>query len=220
MIVHTPFCVGPTATTILANAAGCGESFAAVSAIALDDVFDPALLQNIVRQAADARFTDNDVADIGLREVETPQRLGKMISLLLSRPVLLRWLEEATGIAPIGAVAGQLVQTRCNGRDALDWHDDLAEQQRQLGVVINLSTCPFEGGDFELRPKAAGSPMLQFKHSRPGTMLVFAVRPDIEHRVTPLTSGGPRRVYSGWFLESPEHAENFIIKRNFTAESG
>lgn len=47
-------------------------------------------------------------------------------------------------------------------------------------------------------------PLLAHHHNKPGTVLIFAVRPDLEHRVTPLTSGGPRRVFAGWFLTGEE----------------
>jgi hypothetical protein len=40
----------------------------------------------------------------------------------------------------------------------------------------------------------------RFKHDQPGTALVFEVRPQLEHRVLPLTAGGPRRVFTGWFI--------------------
>jgi hypothetical protein len=44
------------------------------------------------------------------------------------------------------------------------------------------------------------SPLITFRHDTPGTALIFEVSKRCEHRLHPLTSGGPRRVFTGWFL--------------------
>jgi hypothetical protein len=145
------------------------------------------------------RFVDEPVARLGTRAVESPQRVGPALNVLLHRAALLRWVEAATGCGPIDGVAGRVVQTRANDEDALDWHDDLNEPNRRLALTINLSDTPFVGGLFELRDVASGAILIRHTHARPGDALIFAVRRGLEHRVMPLHTGGPRRVYTGWF---------------------
>ena len=70
--------------------------------------------------------------------------------------------------------------------------------------MIDLADRRYQGGRFELRRKGESDPLLVFEHAAPGSLLIFAVRDDLEHRVTPVTGGGPRRVYSGWFLSQPD----------------
>jgi hypothetical protein len=200
-----PFLIKKQETEILEDPSGWHARFAETPAFLFDNIIDPPLLDRLMQQSASACFVDDDVEHIGTREVESPQLVGGLISLLLSRPALLGWLEKATGLSPIKAVTGRLVQTRANDRDALAWHDDLSDNARLLAVVINLSDQPYDGGIFELRKVGTDAPFLTHQHQKSGSMMLFAVRPDLQHRVTKLLSGGPRRVYAGWFLSEPEH---------------
>lgn len=202
--VMAPFTIAPLATTPNADPAEFRAGFAAAQALHLRDVFAPALLARIMANAASASFIDDFVERIGTREIEAPQRVGGVISMLLGRTALYDWLEAATGLGPIRSVSGRLVQTRANGADELAWHDDLGIPDRLLAVVIDLSDQAYSGGRFELRRLAQETPIFERDQGAAGTMTVFAVRRGLEHRVMPLTAGGPRRVYTGWFLSRPE----------------
>lgn len=202
-----PFRIDQMGISQFADASAYRREFDETSALLLGGVFAPELLGKLMSRAAAASFVEDDVERIGTREIEAPQRVGGTISVLLARSALLIWLEAATGLAPLRAVAGRLVQTRANGRDALGWHDDSQGDTgtRLLAVVINLSDAPYDGGRFDLRRVGSAEPIISHRHDRPGSMMVFAVSKGLEHRVTPLTAGGPRRVYAGWFLTEPEH---------------
>jgi hypothetical protein len=199
-----PFQIGPQNVTLLVNPDIWRCRFADLPAIGFSNVFEPDFAAKLVGRTSDANFVEDDVEHVGLRRVEQPQRIGKALSLLLHSTALLDWLESVTGVGPLNAVAGRLAETRCNGRDALDWHDDCNDKSRRLAVVINLSDQPFEGGQFLLRRKGESEPILTFDHGAVGSILIFAVRPDLEHCVTPVTRGGPRRVYAGWFQACAE----------------
>jgi 2OG-Fe(II) oxygenase superfamily len=205
-----PFCLDAQQTEILAPAAAWRDVFAGPQALVLEGVIAPEFCTKLEHRAAATSFIDDDVPDIGTRRVESPQRVGAALSLLLARPALLRWLEEATGIGPLRATAGRLVETHANGRDALNWHSDMGTEGRMLGVVINLSDQPFVGGRFDMRVAGAAELHFSYQHDSPGSMLIFAVNNQLEHRVTPLISGGPRRVYAGWFLSRPEHGNDAL----------
>lgn len=214
MVAHgfqmSAFSIDISETSILRDPADYREEFDTRSALLFDSIFAPAFLDKMLERAASTNFIDDDVEYIGTREVEAPQRVGAAISLLLQRPAMLDWFEKATGCTPLRAAAGRLVQTRENGRDELAWHDDLGDPTRKLAIVINLSDAPFEGGIFDLRHVGEQASFLSHRHDKAGTMIVFAVRPGLEHRVTMVTKGGPRRVYAGWFLTQPEHESGGI----------
>lgn len=201
---QSPFRINRMGTEIAADPADWRPGFDRVPALALEDALAPDLLDLLMRQVASASYIDDDVRYIGTRQIESPQRIGGSISLMLGRGELFDWLERATGCGPIKALAGRIAQTRANDQDELVWHDDNDSPDRLLGVVINLSDQPFEGGLFELRRKGESEPLFAYRHVQPGSITLFAVRRDLEHRVLPVTAGGPRRVYAGWMMARPE----------------
>lgn len=207
---ETPFLIGSQGVTILSDPAPWRERFDRLPAIAIPAALEPGFCSRMVERAEQADFVDDDVERIGTRAIESPQRVGKAFSLLLHSQGLLSWLERATGIEPLRAVAGRLVETRANRQDALAWHDDRDDPTRRLAVVINLSSRAFSGGQFQLRRKGETTALLCHDHSHAGSVLIFAVRPELEHRVTTLDQGGPRRVYAGWFLTQPEYSERAL----------
>ena len=82
-----------------------------------------------------------------------------------------------------------------------DWHIDASRDEAptdiKLTVVINVSTEPYEGGEFEIfRQKVVPVPEI----NTPGSVLIF---PSFwNHRVLPVTSG-VRRTVSYW-IEGPK----------------
>jgi hypothetical protein len=178
--------------------------FAADGVLALPQILAQPFLTMLLERVDQSTFGEDVVGRIGARQVERPQRVGRILSLALHGRPLLDWLEVVTGCAPLRALTGHVAQHSPNSADALDWHDDMNDRARKLAIVINLSDRPFQGGQFQLRRKGADGLLLAFDHVEPGSALLFAVRPELEHRVLPVTGTNPRRVYAGWFLDRPE----------------
>ena len=187
------------AETVIAPCADAAPRFSRQRGILLEDAIDRSFLTLLLALVERATFVSDTVPLLGHRGIESPPLAGAAISLALKRPNLLRWIETVTGCGPLGSVEGRIVQTQPVADDALAWHDD-RDRPRALAVTIGLTTTPYRGGAFELREKAGRSLLLRHHHITPGQMLLFDVADDIEHRVPPLESGGPRRVYTGWFL--------------------
>lgn len=199
-----PFSIGRLGTEILDDPEAWRKRFSDVPAFAFDGAIAPDLAQRLVTEAAGATYADDDVRKVGTRQVESPQRVSRSITLMLGRRNWFDWIESATGCGPIKALVGRIAQTRANARDELAWHDDSDGLHRLLGIVVNLSDQDYEGGRFDLRRKGSQDNLFSFAHDRPGTMTLFKVGSDLEHRVTPLLSGGPRRVFAGWLTAEPE----------------
>jgi hypothetical protein len=175
-------------------------------AVACQHLLAPELLATVQRLCDTGIFVSNSTQP-GHREVESPQRAGRILNLALNRPEFLLLLEQVTGCGRLVSIGGSVAQTHPRPGDELTWHDDLVEPHRRLALVIHLGSAAYEGGNFELRRKHGekrGELLAQYRHTEPGSALFFAVDSALEHRVLPLSAGGPRRVFAGWaFAESP-----------------
>ncbi len=204
----SPFVIGPEQTEIHGDPASFAEAFARQRAMALTDVIDPAFFAKLLRILEDAQYITDTVMDRAHRERERPGKVGFALSLALKRANLLRWLEQTTGTPLLESAYGRVLQFGPDSVDRLNWHDDLPDDPlRRLAITINLTQAPYEGGLFELREKKSGAVLFQHRHTTLGSALIFAVSDELQHRVWPVTAGGPRRVFTGWFTE---HESSFI----------
>jgi hypothetical protein len=192
--------VGGFRTALLASPEAVAGGFSKYRAIACAKAVEPDLLASLMRLCREGHFESNEVKYLGHREVESPQRVGRALTHVLKRADLIGWVERATGCGSLETVDGRVVRARANNDDQLLWHDDLDDPRRRLAITINLSEHGYEGGLFELREKRTERLLATHHHLEPGTALIFDVSHDIEHRVLPVTSGGPRCVYTGWFF--------------------
>lgn len=194
------FRIGITGTELLQPPEAALAGFAGTRTLECREALDPALLALVMRQLDQGDFEPQHVEKIGHREIESGSRAGAGLMLALKRRNLLDWLERVTGCGPLGAVTGVVTQARAGATHQLGWHDDREDIRRKLAVTINLGTAPYEGGLFEIRRKITREPLFEHRHTEPGTALIFQVSPDIQHRIHPITAGGPRRIFAGWFL--------------------
>lgn len=197
------FRVGTMKTELIQQPEAAREAFARHRVLECREALGPDMLEMTMRLLANAIFKPQDVKGLGGREVEEPRRVGRAISLTFQRANMFEWLDRATGCGPLGAVIGRVTQSLAGHDHQLSWHDDWQGRRRRLAITVNLSTEPYEGGLFEIRKKKTREPLFAHRHTEPGTALIFDVARDIEHRVHPISAGGPRRIYAGWFL-APE----------------
>jgi len=199
--VQSPVAVGAQHTDIVGDPSEVAESFARYRAVALSGLLDPAFLQTLLRICGRAHFVRDTETDVAQRERETPGIAGGALALALKRQNLFAWLDQVTGCGPLHGTFGRVMQIQPHDPPRLDWHDDLPEDpSRRLAITVNLGEHPYEGGLFELRVKQTGELLARHRHSVLGSALIFQVSDQLEHRVWPVTAGGPRRIYTGWFL--------------------
>lgn len=199
-----PFRIGNAATEILADPGGVSEGFQQARSIGVLDGFAPPLLRALLDQCRRASWVSNMIGSLGTREEEMPERVGPVIRLMLARPEMLRWVEAVTGCGPLATVTGRVAQTRPGSGQGLGWHSDRGDPLRRLAVTVNLTDTPYEGGLFELRTTPGHELLRVHHHAEPGSVLIFRIDRGLEHRLLPVTSGGPRRVFAGWFMAPGE----------------
>lgn len=199
-----PFRIGTRQTELLLPPEACRADFERTRAIACADGLDPALLGLAMKLLGGASFVHDKVPGLGNREIEQAGRAGIALTFALGQSNLMQWLSDVTGCGPLAGMHGTVVQAVAGADHQLSWHDDGMDPLRRLAITINLSEAPYEGGTFELREKATHAPLLTHRHTEPGSVLIFQVAADIQHRILPITAGGPRRVYTGWFMAPAE----------------
>jgi hypothetical protein len=182
-----------------ARDAGAVATFASQRGIVLDGLLAPELTAKIGAVWRKAAFVAR-APSVGTRMIELPPRGGQMMQFLLGRKPLLDWLTRVAATpTPVAGVVGGIAQLRAGEGHALRWHND-AGADRLLGITVNLGDAPYEGGLFELRERDRDEILLTHDHKVPGSALVFGIEPNLLHRVTPLTAGGPRTVFTGWLV--------------------
>ena len=86
-------------------------------------------------------------------------------------------------------------------KDHYDWHTDGSESDEfdcKCTLLINLSTEPYKGGEFQIYPYSA--PVDIFEFSKPGSAFMF--KSFVSHRVKPVTSG--MRKTLSIFMDGPK----------------
>lgn len=203
MSTHTrlrPFAIGAERTEILEPPEAFHAEFAERRSILCRNIFEASFLATLRRICNAAHYAPEVVGGLGHRMAETPSRAGRAITLALRRADTVRWVERAAGRGPFVGVDGRVIEARADSEDQLVWHNDMNDTRRRLGITINLSEQEYEGGMFEMRETATGRMVTRHHHKEMGAALLFAVSSRYEHRVLPVVSGGPRRIYTGWFL--------------------
>lgn len=181
-------------------AARVGAVIAHRQPVVLERLVDDQLLQLLAPIWSSASFAPSPVDRVGLRSVETPGHAGAALCLALARPEVLRSIGALLGGPALTGVAGGIAQFAAGAGTRLDWHDDLVEPERRLAITINLGTTPYGGGAFEFRDLKSGALPFRHVHATPGEALLFPIGAGLQHRVLPVTEGGPRTVFAGWFL--------------------
>ena len=194
------FRVGMSRTELLQEPESVRDAFSRCRAIVCREALGREMLDMMMRLLDQVRFEPQALEGLGGREIEASRRTGRALAFALGRSDLFDWLDRATGCGPLDAVVGRMAQARAGHDHQLGWHDDREETRRRLAITINLGAAPYEGGLFEIRTKETHEALFAHRHTESGTALIFDVARDIEHRVQPITAGGPRRIFAGWFL--------------------
>lgn len=178
--------------------AAAAEAFARDLALAFTDVFAPDVCAMLDRALAQAVFID-ETGISGPRLREAPMRTALILRGLMNRPALRDWLSKITGARALYDVRGSTARFAAGTAQRLDWHNDVSADPRALGFTVGLGHERYEGGVFEIKPSRSAGVTFRFHHTRPFSFVVFPISKTIMHRVTPVTAGGPRTVYGGWF---------------------
>jgi hypothetical protein len=174
--------------------------FASQRWMRLPALFDEPLLQRFARALSMTPFaetahetvapTSRDLRLIGAAASE-------LLVLLCNDPVVLHAVEDLTGCARLTRFNGSIYRMLPDSGHQQAWHDD-AIDGRQVTLSVNLGSAAYEGGVLEIRDRATRRPVAHVPNPSRGDGVLFQVAPELEHRVTPVTSG-VKTAFAGWF---------------------
>lgn len=177
-------------------------------AFQLRNFLAPDFLAFLRGRLSDEAFHDHKHGGIGVElSVSAGENIAvQCLQLRMNDKKLTDLLEAATGIKPLQHFGGR-VYRMVPGADHYDsWHNDIADG-RKLGVSINLTVKPYEGGTFILRGRADQRVVRPMPNLGPGDANFFRIDQTLEHMVTPVAGSVPKTAFAGWFHETENLAD-------------
>jgi len=187
------------------------KEFAQRRCIILPNLIQKEILLKMLSRIESALFQPKDHVDNKIRNNVFANDLSiasnsvalHQINLMLNNPLLFKVIEEITGISGIKGFTGRIYRNMPSAGHHLDWHDDLGIAERLVAISINLSAENFENGIFQIRKKKSAAFLREVASGNLGDAHLFAISPNLEHRVTETTGQYPRTAAAGWFTSSP-----------------
>ena len=166
--------------------------------VVVPGLLEPALLARVQDAVDAAAFTERTHGDDIATELCMARNacLGTL-HFLVNDPVVFDIIERVTGARGLSSFHGR-VYRRLPGVHHDSWHSDVYPD-RTIGMSVNLSREPYEGGVFEIRDDDAAVVHGAIANVGPGDALLFKIADGLEHRVTPVTGRVPKTAFAGWF---------------------
>jgi hypothetical protein len=181
------------------------RQFAQQRYLRLPGFFSHDLLATVLRRLSRASFRERIAARVHPPAVDLKlddPDLDGLLHFVLNDPALVGFVADVSSTDATGFVGS--VYRIAPGLDHRDsWHDD-ADGNRLVALTLNLSEGPFEGGELEMRERGRRQPLWRIANTGPGDALLFAIRPDLEHCIRPMTGTAPKTALAGWFCRDAD----------------
>ncbi len=122
-----------------------------------------------------------------------------LLHFLTNDPQLFRLVESVSGCTDVRSFAGR-VYRRFPGRHYDNWHADVADARRLIGMSVNLSVDIYEGGEFQIRDVETERPLASLQNVGYGDAILFRLSHSLEHRVSDVRGAFPKTAFAGWFF--------------------
>jgi hypothetical protein len=129
-----------------------------------------------------------------------------LLHFLTNDPQLFRLVESLSGAAAARSFAGRVYRRLPGGQHYDNWHGDVADPRRLIGMSVNLSAAAYEGGVFEIRDVETARPLAALPNLGVGDAILFRLSDALEHRVTDVRGTAPKTAFAGWFFSGLDFA--------------
>lgn len=165
----------------------------------------PELLEWMRGRIVAARFTEYVHADVDPPCVDllmNDPQLDLTVWSLFNDERLFDAVQRMTGCGPIGCYHSRIYAMDPSPAHFDSWHDDIEEDNRMVAMSVNLGG-PYEGGLLRIRDAATGRIVHEVANTGDGDAILFRIRADLQHVVTPVTGVRRKIAMAGWFQRRP-----------------
>ena len=110
--------------------------------------------------------------------------ITQIINFYLNQNAVIEAVKKISNNPKIKSFKGRVYKFEADEFSFDNWHDDRTDNSRLLGLSINLSEAPYDGGEFQIRNKENKQVYTKVKHQHWGSAHFFRIHPMLEHVVT------------------------------------
>jgi 2-oxoglutarate-Fe(II)-dependent oxygenase superfamily protein len=175
--------------------------------VILPQLYEPTLLEEIMRRVDTAQFPPKDHGGVGLEFCMDDSVTESMMSFFPNNPTFLRLIERITGQPRLGEFIGRVYRLTSSDGHYDGWHDDCCDQ-RVVTMSVNLSRQEYAGGVLQMKLRASDEIIQEIHNTGFGDALFFRISNQLKHRVQEVKGEIPKTAFAGWFLEVEDFLAN------------
>lgn len=179
--------------------------FARERMLRLPGFFGGDLLSTVTRRLRQARFNERVATRVFPPAVDLKLDDADLLGVLhfvLNDPAVIRFVASVSSTEPTGFVGSVYrIAPGMGHRDS--WHSDV-DGNRLVALTLNLSEETFEGGELEMRENGQRRPLWRVANTGAGDALLFAIAPNLKHRIRPMQGHTPKTAFAGWFCRDAD----------------
>ncbi len=183
----------------------------------LPNFLAPELLAFVQQRLPDADFKPRPHGKIAMElSVDRSRNIGiQTLQLRMNDRRLADLIEEITEVRPLKHFDGRVYRMLPGGDHYDSWHDDIADGRR-VGVSINLSPAPYQGGVFTIRRVDSKEIIRPLPNLGPGDVNLFRIDDNLQHMVTRVEGAAAKTAFAGWFHDHDSMAD--FLRKPATGE--
>jgi 2-oxoglutarate-Fe(II)-dependent oxygenase superfamily protein len=184
------------------------SAFSKNDCVLLPGFLDLAIGRTIAKQLTRTQFIPGSYRKDGIltgADEYSEKSPMPILHFVMNSLEVIQTIESIARCRIIGPFVGRLYRMNPRSGHFLSWHDDLGRGS-MVGVSLNLSSSPYEGGALQIRNRSRAGRPRKIPNKRFGDAVLFRVAEGLEHRIMPLRGSSPKIAYAGWFKSDFERS--------------
>jgi hypothetical protein len=162
----------------------------------------PDLLHFISSRLDSCNWITRDDGAIARESAPDNPALAGALNFAANTSEFLDLVRRVTDCPQITWFSGRIYRMAPSENHFDSWHADIGttDQDRLVGMSINLGSRSYQGGIFRLRDEASGTVLCELPNTGRGDGIFFRISPTLMHLVTRVEGSEPKTAFAGWFL--------------------